>query len=227
MNKIITKLLLILLFIILLFDFYLLYLYRSGNLGILKFLENRRSSSEDNIELSTDFSSALKKGEVRLEKPNKENPGGASLALFRAYVENDVFFDNKSMNYILPILIEGKTKNIKANLVLGVNDRFISMRFGRRDEQTLFSKESKALKVKDAIDYFKVGQLLVTEIYYQQNIDEVKKLSECDEFCELKLNEYKNYYNNMESILKSLASDKSTVDGLFIGPTAAIIIYDN
>lgn len=227
MNKIITKLLLILLFIILLFDFYLLYLSRTGNLVFLNFFENRGKSSENNIEMSTDFSSALKEGEVRLEKPDKENPGGASLALFRGYVENDVFFDNKSMNYILPILIEGKTKKIKANLVLGVNDHFISMRFGERDEQTLFSKESKALKVKDLIDYFKVDQLLVAEIYYQQNVDEVKKLSECDEFCELKLNEYKKYYNNMESVLKSLDSDKSISDGLFIGPTAAIIIYDN
>lgn len=141
-------------------------------------------------------------------------------ASFIAYIINSPYF-NKQLNvYVLPIKLQLKNKNLLANLILGSENRLISLKISNNgivkdsDPWTL-------INVKNSLIYFNTKMPLIVSMFFDDEIyDILKNKNDCKEKCRNNLNLYKQYSKNAKDIFNNTSSKQ-----LEIGPVEFLVIY--
>lgn len=219
------KLILVYLFvIIIIIDFiFLIYLFYNSNTSYILTLKNslpliRKDFFIDDLNLLS-----LNYQSVVITKGSSVIPI-TGTALFKGYIDGEVFFDKKNSFYILPIKLVRSNKFIKTNLML---NQKINIRFAKKGlitEGQLWNYVS----VKDVIKHFKNKHPLIIKINFDQKIYDVLRDQEnCNDKCKLVLDEYKIYSKNAEKIFSTNLKTHQANKILTIGPATSLIIYVN
>lgn len=148
--------------------------------------------------------------------------------MFKAYVEKLPYLDKKLGYYFLPISIYSNNKNFKTNLILStIESQKILINLSKKGE----IKENikfEAYSVKNVLSLLKTSRPVIIEVYFQKETQKfIDKLSNCNEFCKLKMFELSNLSKKTELFFKNINKNNLENTSINIGPTYSLIIYED